>query len=101
MCRPKVEARTVGDARDVAVADGTPERGRRIASLQLVDRHTVDPVVQDDGALAPRQEFELAIAIALQEMRHVGSVALSDLAGSDAFGTAALHDRRVDGLHFR
>nr|WP_271618955.1 hypothetical protein [Bradyrhizobium sp. CCBAU 51745] len=71
MSRSKMEAGTVRYAGDVAVADGALEWGRRVAPLDLVDGDAFDPVVQDDGTLAPRQKFELAVAIALQEVRYV------------------------------
>jgi hypothetical protein len=86
-----VEAGSVRYAGDVAVADGALEWRRRVAPLDLVDGDAVDPVVQNDGALAPRQEFELAVAIALQEVRHVGPKALSDLAGANALRAPAFH----------
>ena len=45
----------------------------------------IPELVPNRYALATREEFELAVAIALQEMRHVGTVSLPDLAGADAF----------------
>ncbi len=94
-----MKTRTVGNPRDIAVADGTLNNVCGVPSFDSLDGLAVHPITDDRGALASTPKLNFTGAVSLQDVRNIASVSLRSLGGALTFGSPPSHDRRIDRIH--